>query len=523
MQKISKPNIQFCIACAAIIFLSIGSTRYVLVANYDQLLKNDAHIFDVRINNLTSHVSLIKTNLLTLKATIKNNINLAEKEQLDFPIPTNLLKADNGTLYTHGDPLQTLLTFSSIPQRTSAFYHQLKASQALHPGLLQVLENIPNSLWIYYASKEGFSYIVPEIPHIPSAERTYNSLFWTETVPSKNPELKMIVTDAYEDYFSKELVITVTTPIEHQKEFIGLIGFDLGINSLLEISQLHQSVGQTFIIDNHNSLVHPDKNAPGKDSMTDAMSGGEPLEVGFIRTKDTYWQKKPIFDQELYAVHLINYDHLLFEAVRKSITELAAITITALVLIMFLFRLRNYGNKITELSNSDPLTGLLNRRSMAEISNYQISMSRRNNRPISIAILDIDHFKKINDQFGHDIGDQVLKLFAKKLQSETRTNDLVCRYGGEEFIICLPELDKYSARDIIQRFQGISLDATPSERINITFSAGITHIAADESLKDATKRADQALLLAKQSGRNRIEICSDSAEQTSQPEKNQKI
>ncbi len=512
LKKQTKPQIQFFIACAAVIFLSIGSARYVLLSNYDQLLQNDAHIFDVRIKNLTSHVSLIKTNLLTLKTAITNNIALAKQKQLDFPMPKDISTAPNSTLFTTGDPIQTLLIYRSPDKRTPAFYNQLKASNALLPTLQQVLKNIPNSLWIFYVSKEGFSFLSPEIPRIPSEKYTYSSIFWTQTIPENNPDLDMVVTDAYEDYFSKELVITITIPVVFEDVFVGLIGFDLGINALLEISQQHQSVGQTFIFDDQHSLVHSNRNAFNTTNMPDFNGKRNPPKDRFHNAKNGYWNRTDIFGQELYAMHWIDTQNLLDESIKMSIRELAAITVTALVLILFLFRLRNYGNKITELSNSDPLTGLLNRRAMKEISGYQIAMCHRNNRPISLAILDIDHFKKINDQFGHDIGDQVLKLFAEKLESETRTNDLVCRYGGEEFIICLPELDKKSALDIILRFQGMDLKAGSSDRINITFSAGIAQINPGETLEAATKKADQALLYAKQQGRNRIEVCADSAQ-----------
>lgn len=159
----------------------------------------------------------------------------------------------------------------------------------------------------------------------------------------------------------------------------------------------------------------------------------------------------------------------------------------------------------------DPLTGLYNRRFLSDALEREQSRARRQTIPVGLIMLDIDHFKILNDSYGHEAGDAVLQEFGKYLRQQMREEDIACRYGGEEFLLVLPGADReacaarmemlrqYVAEDLIVHWQ--------SQRLAFTISAGIAELdPAHETMLETIQRADAALYRAKGSGRNRTEV-----------------
>lgn len=163
--------------------------------------------------------------------------------------------------------------------------------------------------------------------------------------------------------------------------------------------------------------------------------------------------------------------------------------------------------QINELARVDPLTGLLNRRALEEMAVLEMARSRRMNKPITIAICDIDHFKPINDQFGHAVGDEVLTALAQRLRKNFRDSDLVARWGGEEFLCLLPQTAQPVTLAAIERLRS-NLAAEPIETrigpISLTLTWGVAEVSGE--LEEAILRADQALYAGKRAGRNRVEM-----------------
>src|SRR2546423_7757942 len=163
--------------------------------------------------------------------------------------------------------------------------------------------------------------------------------------------------------------------------------------------------------------------------------------------------------------------------------------------------------RIEELAQLDELTGLLNRRYIMRSLNEEIDRAQRTCAACSIAIIDLDFFKRINDQFGHPVGDEVLRTFAITLFANLRTTDKVGRYGGEEFLMILPGTAKDEAVRTLDRLRSIAsgMDwAAISTVMNVTMSAGISEVRQDDSAADILARADAALYNAKDAGRNRV-------------------
>lgn len=161
-------------------------------------------------------------------------------------------------------------------------------------------------------------------------------------------------------------------------------------------------------------------------------------------------------------------------------------------------------------ASTDPLTSVANRRTFDASGRRELERARRYNKPFVTILIDIDHFKKVNDTYGHDIGDLVLKEIAKVCAAQLRGTDIFARYGGEEFVALLPETDLKSGIILAERLrQGIALQPifTPKGPLVVTASLGLaTYSAQDKTLDDVVKRADDMLYVAKRNGRNRVEV-----------------
>ncbi|MDE2402524.1 MAG: GGDEF domain-containing protein [Burkholderiales bacterium] len=164
---------------------------------------------------------------------------------------------------------------------------------------------------------------------------------------------------------------------------------------------------------------------------------------------------------------------------------------------------------IQELASHDDLTGLINRRQMNHLLATEQHRALRTGRPFSVCMLDVDHFKRINDGHGHGVGDEVLQSLAQVVQAELRDIDVLARWGGEEFVILFPDTAAQDAFSVVERVRGhlasIMVCSTHPD-LRITASAGVSDYRADESLSALLDRADQALYQAKNQGRNRTII-----------------
>lgn len=161
------------------------------------------------------------------------------------------------------------------------------------------------------------------------------------------------------------------------------------------------------------------------------------------------------------------------------------------------------------LADVDRLTGLLNRAAMNRDLELEAKRSNQNLTTFSIAMIDLDHFKTVNDRYGHPVGDIVLTHMAERFSESLRPRDRVYRYGGEEFLVLLPETALIVAQTVLERLRHRAcLKPVNDGDINIrqTVSIGLVQVANGESPNDAIRRADQALYRAKANGRNRVEI-----------------
>ena len=176
----------------------------------------------------------------------------------------------------------------------------------------------------------------------------------------------------------------------------------------------------------------------------------------------------------------------------------------------FTERLRDNVQQSMELAVTDPLTGLYNRRYMESHADALVERAAARGKPLSVLIIDIDHFKAVNDTYGHEAGDDVLREFSDRLRSCIRGIDLACRHGGEEFVVVMPDTDLGVANKVAERIRRrVAAEPFPIERgsrsVEVTISVGLAgRIGPQDKAALIMKRADAALYLAKRDGRNRV-------------------
>lgn len=200
----------------------------------------------------------------------------------------------------------------------------------------------------------------------------------------------------------------------------------------------------------------------------------------------------------------------------SGLTE-ADLSVLEVLLCTLIYPLRNalQYERALRIALKDPLTGVNNRASMNDHLNHHVSLARRQNMPLSVLMLDIDHFKSVNDRFGHIVGDIVLTEVARAIVRCGRNSDGVFRYGGEEFVVVLPGTDRDGAELLADRVRvaiaELEVEALPADAA-ISASIGVAHLAPGEKQSELLTRADEALLAAKRAGRDRVRVAAEPAD-----------
>lgn len=211
-------------------------------------------------------------------------------------------------------------------------------------------------------------------------------------------------------------------------------------------------------------------------------------------------QQNQMQQSDLYDVEIQNLQLLLL---------FSATLIICALLVLMAYRTKLNRSRLEKLANTDSLTGLSNRRRVFEMLEMQVEMAKRHNILLSIAIADIDFFKKINDTYGHAAGDSVLQAFGQLCRDAIRNTDIVGRIGGEEFVIVLPHT---SLKDAEMTLKSLSLkvkkltDALDIDGLSLSISCGLTAYEANLSVEELMLRCDKALYQAKHEGRDRIKV-----------------
>jgi diguanylate cyclase (GGDEF)-like protein len=186
---------------------------------------------------------------------------------------------------------------------------------------------------------------------------------------------------------------------------------------------------------------------------------------------------------------------------------LVCLLVTAIVLVLVSLAIRRYQRRIAALATTDSLTELPNRRGFDLLAAQALQEALRDSSPLCAVLLDLDHFKALNDSHGHLAGDEVLRGFASQLRDRLRQADILCRWGGEEFILLLKNTDRHAAFELAEKLRQHCAQqryAVAGESLQISVSLGLSQWHPGETLHSLLSRADRALYRAKQGGRNRV-------------------
>ncbi|HSX71235.1 MAG TPA: diguanylate cyclase [Pseudomonas sp.] len=315
---------------------------------------------------------------------------------------------------------------------------------------------------------------------------------------------------------------------DYEERFIGVAGVGLTVDAVVKLVDDYQRRydRSIYFTDRHGRLVLTSaaggpmgaqrgqllSEVPGLESMLkvlpkpatgrfDYSEGGRShfIYVRYIPELDWF-----LFVDKHEEHALANIRHSLY----LNLIICAAISLVVLLLVHQ--AIRRYQRRIAALATTDVLTGLPNRRGFDLLAAQALQEAIREQSPLSALLIDLDHFKNLNDTHGHLAGDQVLRGFARALQSNLRQSDIICRWGGEEFILLLKGTGSSTARQLAEKIR----EQTEQEvflfngvNLRITTSIGVTELQGDENMDRLIARADRALYRAKQSGRNRV--CED--------------
>jgi diguanylate cyclase (GGDEF)-like protein len=197
----------------------------------------------------------------------------------------------------------------------------------------------------------------------------------------------------------------------------------------------------------------------------------------------------------------------------RWIDVMVSVSATALVVLALEVRNQALLGRLAAEARTDPLTGLINRRGLEERADVEIARARRDRMPLALASFDLDYFKRVNDEWGHETGDRVLTRLGGLLIAHSRDIDTIARVGGEEFVVLLPETDAAGARAFTERVRDALAASDIEDLPRVRVSAGIVATSDPRDLPTMLQRADSALYAAKRAGRDRTMIWMAGCEQ----------
>ncbi|MDD0974399.1 sensor domain-containing diguanylate cyclase [Pseudomonas fontis] len=369
----------------------------------------------------------------------------------------------------------------------------------------------------YYQSKGVLKKINPQDPR----DRWYPRVRDMQAPYEINVDLDMANQDALTLFINYKV-------FDYNQQFIGVAGVGLTVESVVRLIDDYQQRYQrtVYFVDTEGRLV-----LTGSSGGPDGARSGTTLRDISKLANLLERMPTPITGSHEYSSgghsHFLNvrmipelnwylfvdkHETAALNSVRQSlyINLVICAVITLVVLSLLNAMVRRHQNSIQELATRDSLTGLLNRRAFDLLAAQALLEAEREPMPLATLMLDLDRFKSLNDTHGHLAGDEVLRQFSRVMESCLRHADIICRWGGEEFVVLLKEVDGAAAfavaEKIRQRTEQLSFSYAGTA-ISMTVSIGLSTLQPDDTLHSLIARADHALYRAKQGGRNRV--CSE--------------
>lgn len=364
-----------------------------------------------------------------------------------------------------------------------------------------------------------------KIPRLPNTEKKFLKDFGETSFYGGYKYVNMLV---YEDKFigTMEIFIPLNSVLSIFKRYYPTVNISYLVNEEYKFSDLKQYLGHNYSETNKklfgysfiNITENNEKIFDGKQ-----LSFFEKIEKDFLKTynKESGFSLINNFNNKNFIIvflpiklsdkdnlgYLIaTYENTQYDKIFKAqYLEIILVNIIILGLLVFIFIFMKDRNKFRTLSTTDYLTGAYNRTKFMEYANYELERSKRYKSTFSILLMDLDLFKKLNDTYGHNFGDEVLKNIAYFIKNEIRETDLLARWGGEEFICLLPNTDVSDAYIVAEKIRNKIEQVTFAYDVKVTLSIGLCERdESDYTIELVNEKADLALYRAKREGRNKV-------------------
>jgi diguanylate cyclase (GGDEF)-like protein len=443
--------------------------------------------------------------------------SLAERLQEEM-LP---LTSDNIYSEIQRDLLQPLLISSLMANDVFVFdwVNDGEKDPGKMTSYLTQIQKKYNTITAFFVSEKSRLYYHPTGVLKKVSEANEDESWYFQAKNSHHPYVINIDRDTADN---RRLSIFVNYRIEDKSgNFIGVIGVGLSLQTVVELIENYQKrYGREIYFVNRqgeimlqSSQYQSDLHLQNKDGLAKAF-------VQILTSPSASLSFKAKNGSTLYLNSRLvpEFDwHLIVEQINDPTSErietafiinmVVAIIISIVVLVLAHFAIRNYHERLETMATQDKLTGATSRQVFEFYFKQAVARCRRRDESLSLVLLDIDLFKQINDSYGHQAGDLVLTRIAQLIKSHLREEDVVCRWGGEEFLVLLTGCDLERARGIAETIRsavaGLQFHFN-NQVIRVTISAGLAEMQQSEAFSDVVERADHHLYEAKHAGRNCI-------------------
>ncbi|TGM98354.1 sensor domain-containing diguanylate cyclase [Leptospira yasudae] len=402
------------------------------------------------------------------------------------------------------DSLPSSKTPSYSKQITPFLLKEAEAALSLKGQFDTLVETKSEFIWAYYLSAQRFMYYAPKGSVYKDVfnDGLYQRPFWVQATPEANPDRRQVITGLYNDIIDQGLMITVSEPVYFRDRFLGVASIDIGLDAMRRILEVGDCIGESILVDENNRIIAKVAPIDLNDSLIQVPNG--PSEKFFLQSGN-YWVFFDIKEGDVRLIHRISAIWFLLSIVTGLLPFWGLVCALGIVLILYI-KLKSSMEQVSQLIHTDPLTGIANRRGFLKLTQKALAISNRHGQNWTILMIDIDHFKQVNDQFGHDTGDRILVKVAQVLGTCIRQSDALCRWGGEEFAVFLFGANPEDSVNIAEHLRKeVENKVSLQDGKAVTLSIGISEGRGGRSgLEEAFTHADQALYQAKTSGRNRV-------------------
>ena len=446
----------------------------------------------------------------------EKGISIKYYDMLKYNQDSNTYTLDGilGTGYEKN--IGNLIGAGNIPNLGTKAQNELNLAFEYNEFFSGFYKRFPNAAWIYYTSENNFRNIYPWTlsSTFTNINELTNSEFYKSVNGENDPNREIKWSPAYLDHGGKGIVVTLSSPIYDNSTFKGAVSLDLTNKKL---DDLMNSKYDSYLVDAAGSIIASSKNILNSDKPENLeallkLSPEDSMKLSKVENN----KGEVIGGYYIYKVNIANAPWGLYSVVPMysllSKCIFYSLPVSGICIIL-IFMLKEVERRIKlertlhEVAITDQLTGLNNRHYFDEKVIEEMERADRYNRYLTMIIFDLDHFKVVNDTFGHPIGDEVLKQTSQIAGGIIRNTDMLFRFGGEEFIILMPETDAAGAEVVAEKIRiALENNAHPVAG-TVTASFGAAQRLKNESLSNWYKKADKALYCAKNQGRNKF-ICS---------------